>query len=65
MKAAVWEHGDMKRLGHDARVLSVVLAGGMGKRLMPLTSVRAKPAVIHGGQYMALQDTCQYYLLLF
>ena len=51
MKAAVWEHGAMKRLGHDARVLSVVLAGGMGKRLMPLTSVRAKPAVIHGGQY--------------
>jgi glucose-1-phosphate adenylyltransferase len=47
----MWEHGDMKRLGHDARVLSVVLAGGMGKRLMPLTSVRAKPAVIHGGQY--------------
>ena len=41
----------MKRLGHDARVLSVVLAGGMGKRLMPLTAVRAKPAVIHGGQY--------------
>jgi glucose-1-phosphate adenylyltransferase len=32
-------------------VLSIVLAGGMGKRLMPLTAVRAKPAVIHGGQY--------------
>lgn len=36
---------------HDQNVLSVVLAGGMGKRLMPLTAVRAKPAVPHGGQY--------------
>lgn len=45
------EYGAMKRLGIDPSVLSVVLAGGMGKRLMPLTSVRAKPAVPHGGQY--------------
>jgi glucose-1-phosphate adenylyltransferase len=29
----------------------MVLAGGEGKRLMPLTSVRAKPAVPYGGQY--------------
>ncbi|MGI9586043.1 MAG: glucose-1-phosphate adenylyltransferase [Acidimicrobiia bacterium] len=41
----------MNRLGVDPSVLSVVLAGGMGKRLMPLTSDRAKPAVPHGGQY--------------
>lgn len=41
----------MRALGHREKVLSVVLAGGMGKRLMPLTSVRAKPAVPHGGQY--------------
>lgn len=41
----------MQRLRGDDRVLSMVLAGGMGKRLMPLTSVRAKPAVPHGGQY--------------
>lgn len=41
----------MNRPDHDAKVLSIVLAGGMGSRLMPLTSVRAKPAVPHGGQY--------------
>ncbi|MGI9666088.1 MAG: glucose-1-phosphate adenylyltransferase [Acidimicrobiia bacterium] len=38
-------------MSREARVLSIVLAGGMGKRLMPLTAVRAKPAVPHGGQY--------------
>ncbi|MCP3998336.1 MAG: glucose-1-phosphate adenylyltransferase [bacterium] len=32
-------------------VLSMVLAGGQGTRLLPLTSVRAKPAVPYGGQY--------------
>mgnify|MGYP001822549575 CR=1 FL=1 len=41
----------MFRQPHNPHVLSVVLAGGMGKRLMPLTAVRAKPAVPHGGQY--------------
>ncbi len=33
------------------RLLSIVLAGGEGKRLMPLTLDRAKPAVPFGGQY--------------
>jgi len=32
-------------------VLSIVLAGGEGKRLMPLTADRAKPAVPFGGNY--------------
>ncbi len=32
-------------------VLSIVLAGGEGKRLMPLTADRAKPAVPFGGKY--------------
>lgn len=32
-------------------VLSMVLAGGEGKRLMPLTADRAKPAVPFGGSY--------------
>ena len=32
-------------------MLSVVLAGGEGKRLMPLTADRAKPAVPFGGTY--------------
>jgi glucose-1-phosphate adenylyltransferase len=33
------------------RVLTMVLAGGEGKRLSPLTADRAKPAVPFGGQY--------------
>jgi glucose-1-phosphate adenylyltransferase len=33
------------------RTLSIVLAGGEGKRLFPLTRDRAKPAVPFGGQY--------------
>src|SRR5262249_20082739 len=33
------------------RVLGIVLAGGEGKRLWPLTADRAKPAVRFGGTY--------------
>ena len=33
------------------KILSIVLAGGEGKRLMPLTADRAKPAVPFGGIY--------------
>src|ERR671938_1686499 len=33
------------------RVLGIVLAGGEGKRLVPLTADRAKPAVPFGGDY--------------
>ncbi|HET8927820.1 MAG TPA: glucose-1-phosphate adenylyltransferase [Microbacterium sp.] len=33
------------------KVFGIVLAGGEGKRLMPLTTDRAKPAVPFGGQY--------------
>lgn len=33
------------------KILSIVLAGGEGKRLMPLTADRAKPAVPFGGTY--------------
>jgi glucose-1-phosphate adenylyltransferase len=35
----------------NPKVLAVVLAGGEGKRLMPLTADRAKPAVPFGGIY--------------
>jgi len=35
----------------DKRVLGIVLAGGAGKRLAPLTADRAKPAVPFGGSY--------------
>jgi glucose-1-phosphate adenylyltransferase len=34
-----------------SNVLAIVLAGGEGKRLMPLTADRAKPAVPFGGTY--------------
>src|SRR5215467_10825201 len=35
----------------DRQVLGIVLAGGAGRRLMPLTEDRAKPAVPFGGLY--------------
>ena len=35
----------------DPNVLGIVLAGGEGKRLLPLTLDRAKPAVPFGGLY--------------
>lgn len=43
--------GAMRESDRRPHVLSVVLAGGEGKRLMPLTMDRAKPAVPFGGQY--------------
>jgi len=39
------------------RLLAVVLAGGEGKRLKPLTSERAKPAVPFGGRYRIIDFT--------
>src|SRR5438128_7770727 len=38
-------------MGERRHVLGIVLAGGEGKRLMPLTADRAKPAVPFGGVY--------------
>lgn len=38
-------------MGKRSKVLAIVLAGGEGKRLMPLTADRAKPAVPFGGPY--------------
>ena len=35
----------------NPKILSIVLAGGEGTRLMPLTRDRAKPAVPFGGVY--------------
>ena len=37
--------------GKYGRVLGMVLAGGKGERLMPLTKYRAKPAVPYAGKY--------------
>ncbi|MFQ5991091.1 MAG: glucose-1-phosphate adenylyltransferase [Nitrospiraceae bacterium] len=36
---------------HTPRVLAMILAGGKGERLMPLTELRSKPAVPFGGKY--------------
>ena len=54
-------HGSHRLTGHrfpvycecvaNRDVLGIVLAGGEGKRLMPLTADRAKPAVPFGGAY--------------
>ncbi len=41
----------MARRSQNPKVLAIVLAGGEGKRLMPLTADRAKPAVPFGGIY--------------
>ena len=38
-------------MASSPRVLGIVLAGGEGKRLWPLTADRAKPAVPFGGNY--------------
>lgn len=41
----------VRTVSSDPHVLAMVLAGGEGKRLMPLTADRAKPAVPFGGSY--------------
>src|SRR5437764_1136354 len=41
----------MSKNSGNPKVLAIVLAGGEGKRLMPLTADRAKPAVPFGGYY--------------
>ena len=38
-------------MAKNPKILSIVLAGGEGTRLMPLTRDRAKPAVPFGGVY--------------
>ena len=40
-----------ERLSRIGTVASIVLAGGEGSRLRPLTSIRCKPAVSFGGKY--------------
>ena len=38
-------------MASEPRILTIVLAGGEGRRLLPLTADRAKPAVPFGGSY--------------
>jgi glucose-1-phosphate adenylyltransferase len=45
------------RKTEEASVLAIVLAGGKGERLHPLTMHRAKPAVPFGGKYRIIDFT--------
>src|SRR3954451_21242638 len=49
-RAAVGNHGPMR----SPRVLCIVLAGGRGSRLGPLTTGRAKPSLPVGGNYQLI-----------
>src|SRR5512137_3048562 len=40
-----------RQSGNHSKVLSVIMGGGQGTRLFPLTKERAKPAVPLGGKY--------------
>jgi glucose-1-phosphate adenylyltransferase len=39
------------------KTISIILAGGIGSRLHPLTAERAKPAVPFGGRYRIIDFT--------
>jgi glucose-1-phosphate adenylyltransferase len=39
------------------KTLAIILAGGVGSRLQPLTNDRAKPAVPFGGKYRIIDFT--------
>lgn len=41
----------MSYLTHGTKTLAMIMAGGQGNRLQPLTQDRAKPAVHYGGTY--------------
>jgi glucose-1-phosphate adenylyltransferase len=43
--------GAQLRVGSGARILAVIMGGGAGTRLFPLTRDRSKPAVPIGGKY--------------
>lgn len=41
----------METITKGHRVLAIIMAGGKGERVMPLTELRSKPAVPFGGKY--------------
>ena len=40
------------------KVVSIILGGGKGTRLFPLTQDRAKPAVPFAGKYRLVRNRC-------
>src|SRR5688572_21398742 len=60
----LWAHAIIAALRTDLRqhmnlddILVILLAGGAGERLHPLTKDRAKPAVYFGGPYRIIDFT--------
>ena len=50
-------HGGPARIQPVKNIFTMVLAGGKGERLFPLTDQRAKPAVPFGGKYRIIDFT--------
>ncbi|MDP1569378.1 MAG: glucose-1-phosphate adenylyltransferase [Vicinamibacterales bacterium] len=52
LRAGGWTEARVKRYAYRMRnVLAIILGGGQGTRLFPLTQLRSKPAVPIGGKY--------------
>lgn len=46
-----------RRTSKQLEAITIILAGGEGTRLQPLTSTRCKPAIIFGGRYRIIDIT--------
>jgi glucose-1-phosphate adenylyltransferase len=55
-RSGLWPQNPASSL-HDDRMVVMVLAGGMGERLLPITSDRSKPAVPFGGNFRIIDFT--------
>ena len=56
-RAAGSEAAGGGRLMRDPKILTMILAGGIGERLYPLTANRSKPAVPFGGNFRIIDFT--------
>jgi len=57
MRGSIQEKGHIEEIAMRDEVVAVILAGGKGSRLDPLTRDRAKPAVPFGGGYRIIDFT--------